>query len=189
MSDALEKQSQNKSLVIKLVLIVLAGLLFGFALAPLYDVMCKAIGLNGRGDTTATSASNQTVDESRLIKVLLTGDTMPGLDWEFSSDQASIEVHPGEIKMISYTAKNNGNVPITGSAVPSFSPEVATLYFKKIACFCFVKQTLAAGETKEMPVRFFVSPDLPKDITTVTLSYAFYPAKNDEDTDEASEKL
>lgn len=170
-----EKNAQNKRLAFKLMLIVVAGLLFGFALAPLYDVMCKAIGLNGRADTTATAASDSLkVDKSRTVTVILTGNTMPGLDWEFSSDQTSVQVHPGEIKLISYTAKNNGDESVMGVAVPSISPEVAALYFKKIACFCFNQQTLAPGETKEMPVRFFVSPDLPKDINTVTLSYAFY---------------
>ena len=176
MTAEVEKNSNNKKLAFKLLLIVVAGLLFGFALAPLYDVMCKAIGLNGRGDTTATTNNSVKVDASRTITVLLTGNTMPGLDWEFSSKEASVQVHPGEIKLISYLAKNNGTKPVTGLAVPSVAPEVASLYFKKIACFCFNQQTLAAGETKEMPVRFFVSPDLPKDINTVTLSYAFYSA-------------
>lgn len=176
MTTETEQHAQNKSLVFKLLLIIVAGLAFGFALAPLYDIMCKAIGLNGRGDTTATSEANVKVDESRTVTVFLTGNTMPGLDWEFSSNESSVKVHPGEIKLISYTAKNNGKEPVTGLAVPSVVPEVASLYFKKIACFCFNKQTLEAGETMEMPVRFFVSPDLPKDITTVTLSYSFYNA-------------
>lgn len=176
MTTETEQHAQNKSLVLKLLLIIVAGLAFGFALAPLYDIMCKAIGLNGRGDTTATSAANVEVDESRAVTVLLMGNTMPGLDWEFSSNEDSVTVHPGEIKLISYTAKNNGKESVTGLAVPSVVPEVASLYFKKIACFCFNKQTLKAGETMQMPVRFFVSPDLPKDITTVTLSYSFYNA-------------
>lgn len=176
MTTETEQNAQNRSLVYKLLLIIVAGLAFGFALAPLYDIMCKAIGLNGRGDTTATTEENVKVDASRKVTVLLMGSTMPGLDWEFSSNESSVEVHPGEIKIISYTAKNNGSEAVTGLAVPSVVPEVASLYFKKIACFCFNKQTLEAGETMEMPVRFFVSPDLPKDITTVTLSYSFYNA-------------
>jgi len=106
------------------------------------------------------------------------GTTMPGLDWHFAANESSVTVHPGEIKLTSYQAINNGPVAVVGSAVPSVSPEVAALYFKKIECFCFNKQTLEPGEVKDMPIRFFVSPDLPKDIKTVTLSYAFYQSND-----------
>lgn len=169
---------QNKKLALTLGVIALAGLAFGFALAPLYDVVCDAIGLNGRGDTTATELTKDLkMDASRTITVLFTGATMPGLDWTFSANEPSVKVHPGEIKLTSFMAKNIGSETITGTAVPSVSPEVAALHFKKIECFCFSNQSLKAGETKQMPIRFYVSPDLPKDITTVTLSYSFYNAK------------
>ncbi len=171
------KNNENKKIAIKLSFIVFAGLLFGFAIAPLYDVMCKAIGLNGKADTTATAAGkNLKVDTSRSVEVLFTGDAMPGLDWGFAPSESSVTVHPGEIKLTTYTAKNNGSESVIGVAVPSVSPEVASLYFKKIECFCFNQQTLKPGEVKEMPIRFFISPDLPKDIGTVTLTYAFYNA-------------
>lgn len=173
------KGQQNKKLAFVLVVIATAGLAFGFALAPLYDVVCDAIGLNGRGDTTATEMTNNIqLDDSRTITVLFTGSTMPGLDWTFSANEPTVKVHPGEIKLTSFMAKNIGTKTITGTAVPSVTPEVAALHFKKIECFCFSNQSLKVGETKEMPIRFYVSPDLPKDITTVTLSYSFYNAKN-----------
>jgi cytochrome c oxidase assembly protein subunit 11 len=169
----------NKQLAIKLVVIALAGLVFGFALAPLYDVVCNAIGLNGRGDTSATEMTkNVTVDHSRKVTVIFTGSTMPGLDWSFVANEPRVVLSPGEIKLTSYKAVNNSAEAVTGSAVPSVSPEVASLYFKKIECFCFNQQNLQPGETKDMPIRFFVSPDLPKDIQTVTLSYSFYKASN-----------
>ena len=172
------KQSvANNSVAVKLIVIVIAGLAFGFAIAPLYDVVCKAIGLNGRGATTATEMTkNVTVDSSREITVLFTGTTMPGLDWSFVANESSVTVHPGEIKLTSYKAINHSSDVVVGSAVPSVTPEVAALYFKKIACFCFTQQALQPGEEKDMPIRFFVSPDLPKDIKTVSLSYAFYKA-------------
>lgn len=188
MADQNNANAQNKKLAIKLAVIATAGLAFGFALAPLYDVVCDAIGLNGRGDTTATEISKDVkVDASRTVTVLFTGSTMPGLDWQFKANEPSVKVHPGEIKLTSFMAKNQGTETITGTAVPSVSPEVAALYFKKIECFCFSNQSLQSGETKEMPIRFYVSPDLPKDITTVTLSYAFYNAKDkagEEQTDD-----
>lgn len=170
-------KSDNKSLAIKLVIVVVAGLAFGFAIAPLYDAVCKVIGLNGKADITATDISkNVTVDKSRTVKVIFTGQTMPGLNWSFKTNQSSMEVHPGEITLTSYKATNLGDKPIVGTAVPSVVPEIASLHFKKIECFCFSNQTLQPGEVKDMPIRYYISPDLPKNINTVTLSYAFYNA-------------
>jgi len=169
------KVALNKRLAWKLSLIAVGGLLFGFALAPLYSVLCKSIGLNGRADSSATlAAKSLKIDNSRTVEVLFTGNTMPGLTWSFHSNDKSITVHPGEIKLTSYFAKNDGEKTVMGVAVPSITPEIAALYFKKIECFCFKQQALKPGESKEMPVRFYVSPDLPKDIKEVTLSYAFY---------------
>ena len=170
-----EKSKLNKSLALKLSLIVLAGLVFGFALAPLYDVLCKEFGLNGKADNSATAFDkSQKIDKSRFVTVIFTGNTMPGLGWSFHPKQTSMRVHPGEITMTSYTAKNNAAESELGVAVPSVTPELAALYFKKIECFCFKQQTLKPGESKEMPVMFYVKPDLPADVKTVTLSYAFY---------------
>lgn len=165
----------NKRLAWKLSLIVLAGLLFAFAIAPLYDVMCKKFGLNGRADNTMTASDkNMKIDKTRWVTVIFTGNTMPGLGWSFHPKQTSMRVHPGEITLTSYTAKNNAVDSQLGVAVPSITPELATLYFKKIECFCFKQQTLKAGENKEMPLMFYVKPDLPADVNTVTLNYAFY---------------
>jgi len=175
MNDDIERSRLNKRLAWKLSLVVFAGLLFGFALAPLYESMCKAIGLNGKADTTATVESKTLkVDSTRSVTILFTGNTMPGLNWGFYPKQTSMQVHPGEVMLTSYFAKNEGKDSVIGVAVPSVSPELASLYFKKIECFCFNQQTLKSGESKEMPLRFYISPDLPKDVKTVTLSYAFY---------------
>lgn len=177
-----EKSALNKRLAWRLSWIVFAGLLFGFAIAPIYDVMCKAIGLNGRADSSATVLDKSVkVDKTRWVTVIFTGNTMPGLNWSFHPTQNSLRVHPGEIKLATYIAKNDAKESVTGVAVPSVSPELASLYFKKIECFCFKQQGLKPGESKEMPLRFYVSPDLPSDVNTVTLSYAFYnslPASN-----------
>lgn len=175
MSDAKEKAALNKRLAWRLSLIVLGSLMFGFALAPFYSVLCKSLGLNGRADSSATiAAKTLKVDNTRWVTVLFTGNTMPGLSWSFHSNENSMRVHPGEIKLTSYFAKNEGTETVTGIAVPSITPELAALYFKKIECFCFKQQALKPGESKEMPVRFYVSPDLPKEVNVVTLSYAFF---------------
>lgn len=170
-----QKGSQNSRLAWKLSAIVFAGLLFSFAIAPLYDVMCKKFGLNGRADSTMTASDkNMKIDKTRWITVIFTGNTMPGLGWSFHPNDKSLRVHPGEITLTSYEAKNIGADSELGVAVPSVTPELAALYFKKIECFCFKQQTLKSGESKKMPVMFYVRPDLPADVNTVTLNYAFY---------------
>jgi cytochrome c oxidase assembly protein subunit 11 len=165
--------AKNTRLAWKLCIVVAGALAFGFAIAPFYDVMCKKLGINGKADTTATMTT-QKVDTSRWVTVTFTGNSMPGLDWSFHPTANSIKVHPGEIKLTSYVAKNNGDKDVMGVAMPSVTPEQASLYFKKIECFCFKQQTLKSGESKEMPLRFYVSTDLPKEVNNVTLSYAFY---------------
>jgi cytochrome c oxidase assembly protein subunit 11 len=165
----------NNHLAWKLSLIVLAGLLFAFAIAPLYDVLCKKLGLNGRADSTMTASDkNMKIDKTRWVTVIFTGNTMPGLAWSFNPTDTTLRVHPGEITLTSYMAKNNGADSELGVAVPSVTPELAALYFKKIECFCFKQQTLKSGESKKMPVMFYVRLDLPSDVNTVTLNYAFY---------------
>ncbi len=189
MSTPTEKATLNKRLAWRLSWIVAAGLLFGFAIAPLYNVMCKAIGLNGRADSSATAAgASMKVDEKRWVTVIFTGDTMPGLSWSFHPTQATMRVHPGEIKLATYIAKNNAGEDVTGVAVPSVTPELASLYFKKIECFCFKQQELKAGDSREMPLRFYVSPDLPADVNTVTLSYAFYNSLSKVDQTASNQK-
>jgi cytochrome c oxidase assembly protein subunit 11 len=174
--------ASNNRLAWKLSIIVFAGLLFAFAIAPLYDVLCKELGLNGRADSTMTASDkNMKVDKTRWVTVIFTGNTMPGLAWSFQPSDKTLRVHPGEITLTSYTAQNNGVDSELGVAVPSVTPELAALYFKKIECFCFKQQTLKSGESKKMPVMFYVRPDLPKDVNTITLSYAFYnglPSEN-----------
>ena len=182
MSANEEKSAINKRLAWRLSWIVLAGLLFGFAIAPIYSVLCKSIGLNGRADSSATILDKSVkVDKTRWVTVIFTGNTMPGLSWSFHPTQNSLRVHPGDIKLATYIARNDAKESVIGVAVPSITPELAALYFKKIECFCFKQQGLKSGESKEMPLRFYVSPDLPGDVNTVTLSYAFYnslPAVN-----------
>lgn len=168
-------QNLNTKMAWKLSLIVLAGLIFGFAIAPIYDVMCKKFALNGRADSVATKFDKTIkIDKTRWVTVTFMGNTMPGLAWSFKPKQISMRVHPGEITLTSYTATNHASASQLGVAVPSITPELATLYFKKIECFCFKEQTLKSGETREMPVMFYVKPDLPNDISELSLSYAFF---------------
>lgn len=170
-----QKSKSNTRMGLKLLWLVAAALLFAYALVPLYNVLCSVTGLNGKTSNSADLATTK-VDTSRWVNVEFTSTVMPGLGWNFQAKQSSIKVHPGQIETVLFEAKNNTNAIVTGQAVPSVSPGEASLYLKKIECFCFQRQELKPGESKEMPLRFYVSPDLPKDLQAITLSYAFYNA-------------
>jgi cytochrome c oxidase assembly protein subunit 11 len=167
---------KNKKLVQKLLWVVLGSLLFAFALVPLYNVLCSLTGLNGKTQNTATIVSKTKVDASRWVTVQFTSSVMPGLGWNFYPKQTSVKLHPGQIETVLFIAKNTTNEVVVGQAIPSITPGVAAANLKKIECFCFVRQSLKPGEEKEMPLRFYVSPELPKDVSDMTLSYSFFPA-------------
>ena len=167
---------KNKKLVRKLLWLVAGSLLFAFALVPLYSVLCSLTGLNGKTQNTAALISKAKVDNTRWINVQFTSSVMPGLGWNFYPKQTSIRLHPGQIATVMFVAKNTTNEVVVGQAVPSITPGIAAVNLKKIECFCFVRQSLKPDEEKEMPLRFFVSPDLPKDVSDMTLSYSFFPA-------------
>jgi cytochrome c oxidase assembly protein subunit 11 len=167
------QERDTRRLVWRLGLVAIAMFAFGYALVPLYDVLCEVTGLNGKtGRAEATAVSRPA--EDRWVTVEFTGTSMRGLPWEFRPAQASMRVRPGELSVALYEARNTADEAVTGQAVPSVAPNRAASYFKKIECFCFSQQTLKAGETRQMPVRFVVSPELSKDVTTVTLSYSFF---------------
>ena len=171
----------HSRLIGKLVLIVAASTLFGIALVPLYDTICRVTGLNGKtfvnGGLAATDAKPAArVDRSRLVKVEFTGTVMPGLAWEMRPLQTSVELHPGEMQQVAFLVRNTASVPVVGRAVPSVTPGQAAQHFEKIECFCFNLQTLGPGEAREMPLMFIVKPELDGDVRTITLSYAFFAA-------------
>ncbi len=167
----------NRRTLRKLVLVVIGMFGFGYALVPLYNVFCDLTGLRltDQGRSTVAAVVDE-VDKDRWVTVVFTGNAMSGLPWEFKPKQTSIRVHPGEATDAIYVVRNLAAEPIAGQAVPSVTPLKATSHFKKTECFCFTRQELQAGEVMEMPLRFVVDPDLPEDVTTVTLSYAFFNA-------------
>lgn len=174
----------HRRLIVKLLALVAGSFAFGFALVPLYDVLCEATGLNGKTRTTlgvgglnvakpAAEAPSR-IDRGRIVTVEFTGTVMPGLPWEMRPLTTSLELHPGELHQAKFLVHNNSSEPIVGQAVPSVSPGQAAQHFEKLDCFCFRQQTLAPGETREMPLTFIVKPEIDADIRTVTLSYAFF---------------
>ena len=168
----------HRKLVWKLLLIVALSFAFGFALVPLYDVFCKLTGLNGKtvglGGITTGMRTASPIDLQRIVTVEFTGTVMPGLAWEVEPVLTRLDLHPGELHQARYRVRNLSDRTIVGQAVPSVSPGQAALNFEKLDCFCFRQQTLAPGETKELPLTFIVKPELDRDIRTITLSYAFF---------------
>ncbi len=168
-----------------LLLIVVAMFGFGYLMVPLYDVICEVTGLNGKTGqiSEADVAKQYQVDEDRLVTVEFVAINNGGMSWDFEPQVHSMKVHPGKIYAAAYSAVNATDQDMTGQAVPSVTPREASLYFDKTECFCFTKQTLAAGETRDMPLRFIVKPDLPEHINTLTLAYTFFDV-----TEPASDK-
>jgi cytochrome c oxidase assembly protein subunit 11 len=151
---------------------------FSFALVPLYRIACeKVFGIRLDRGPTGEAVAAAVPQQNREVTVLFDGGVNSKLPWEFEPHQLSMKVRPGELYETTYYARNKSGRDIVGSATPSVAPARASQYFNKTECFCFTAQTLAAGETRDLPVRFIVDPDLPADVRTVTLSYTFF--KND----------
>lgn len=161
--------------VLHAVLITVSMFGFGYALVPLYDVFCDITGLNGNTSSVkeATVAVGE-VDESRTVKVQFIANLNQQMNWDFRPEIFEMTVHPGKVYTANYIAKNLKNQQTVGQAVPSVMPAVASLHFSKTECFCFNNQVFAAGEQRQMPVSFIVSPALPEKISTLTLSYTFF---------------
>jgi cytochrome c oxidase assembly protein subunit 11 len=162
----------NRQLVKKLLVAALVMFGFAFAMVPFYEQICEATGIRDVFKPDAVEVNTQ-IDASRDISVEFDSNTQR-LAWTFKPLQRSISVHPGEVTQVMYEVRNTLDHPVTGQAIPSFGPQQAALYFKKVECFCFRQQTLGAGEMRKMPVVFVVDPKLPRDINTVTLSYTFF---------------
>jgi cytochrome c oxidase assembly protein subunit 11 len=161
----------NRVLLTKLGVVVVAMFGFGYLLVPFYEKICQVTGL--RDIDRADAVVNTQVDKSRTIKIEF--DTnLRNLPWDFRALQLAENVHPGEVTQAMFQVVNLTDRPITGQAIPSYGPQQAALYFKKLDCFCFAKQTLQPGERRAMPVVFVVDPSLPKDVGTITLSYTFF---------------
>lgn len=164
----------------RLVLAAVVMFGFGFALVPLYNVLCEAVGLNGKAATLNTANAGAAAEvgaggtDRREITVEFVANTNADLRWEFRPSVARMKVRVGEPAETIYLVRNLAGRAVTGQAIPSVAPGPAAKHFHKIECFCFTQQTLAAGEQKDMKVRFKVDPALPADVRTVTLSYTFF---------------
>lgn len=162
-------------LVTKLGLSVVGMFAFGFALVPLYDVICDITGLNGKtGGRYEYQAEAVGVDESREVTVQFSASNNAGMAWEFKPMQNQVTVHPGELTEVKFYARNPTGKRMIAQAIPSVAPSRSADYLRKTECFCFTQQVLEAGEEVEMPLLFFVDQAIPGDIHKFTLSYTLF---------------
>ena len=164
--------NSNATMLRKLVVIACAMFGFGFALVPFYKKICEVTGLNRV--IKADTVKNTQVDTNRFLTVQFDTNLRSNLPWSFRALEKSVRFHPGELIQVTFEVRNNSDRPITGQAIPSYGPQLAGRYFKKLECFCFTQQTLQPGEVREMPVVFVIEPSLPDDVNIVTMSYTFF---------------
>ena len=172
----------NRRLLGKLTVIVVAMFGFGYALVPMYRAICEALGINvlTLSDQRVSSGNwsgkkdlgNTQIDRSRTVTVEFDANVRG--PWDFKAAQRSLQVHPGELTTVMYEFRNKQNRTMAAQAIPSYAPMRASPHFNKVECFCFNEWTLAPGESKSWPVVFVIDPKLPKDVTTITLSYTFF---------------
>jgi cytochrome c oxidase assembly protein subunit 11 len=172
----------NRRLLGKLLVVTAVMFGFGYALVPMYRAICDALGINvlTLADQRVASGSwtgskpvpNTQVDTTRLITVEF--DANARGPWEFKPAQRSVTAHPGEMVTVVYDFRNPNNRTMVAQAIPSYAPMQASPYFNKLECFCFNEWKLAPGESRQWPVVFVIDPKLPKDVTTITLSYTFF---------------
>lgn len=166
------EKSENRVLLRKLWIVTVGMFGFGFLMVPFYNKICEVTGINS-GDAQVL-AKNTQVDVSRKITLEFDANVDANLPWKFVPVQRSITLHPGEMVQVLYEVENKTDQDITGQAIPSYGPQLAGKYVKKIECFCFTGQTLKAHEKRQMPVMLVMDPALPHDVNTVTLSYTFF---------------
>ena len=162
----------NRRMLTRLSIVAVLMFGFGYALVPFYDKICEALGINSL-EARSEPAANTQVDLTRTVSIEFDANSH-GMPWRFEPVVRHMKVHPGQLVHMDYEVSNVRSAPVTGQAVVSYGPSLAGRYVRKLECFCFTQQTLAAGETRRMPVTFVVDATLPADINTFTLSYTFF---------------
>ncbi len=172
--DKKEERALNGLMLRKLLVIAVAMFGFGYALIPIYKQICELTGINilTPKDIDLKEVKNSQIDTSREVTIEFDANTQG--PWRFRPTVSSLKVHPGEMAQVVYEVVNKQSYKMDAQAIPSYAPQQATAYFKKLDCFCFKQQTLEANEARQMPVTFFIDPALPKDVKTITLSYTFF---------------
>ena len=167
----LAQRHDNRLLLAKLSVIVIAMFGFGYALVPFYEKICEVTGL--RNIARADTVQNTQIDATRDVRIEFDSNIRK-LPWQFRALTPVVAVHPGELRQVMFEIFNATDRVMTGQAIPSYGPPHAAQYFRKLDCFCFSQQTLQPGERRQMPVVFVVDAALPAEVATITLSYTFF---------------
>jgi cytochrome c oxidase assembly protein subunit 11 len=167
---------RHTKLVLTLFFVVIGMFGFGFALVPIYNSLCKTLGINGKvylevngRDTVSTKVMGE-----REIRVEFVATNNSGVPWAFYPKINKIKIHPGEIARLAFYAENKTDHRMTVQAIPSITPGIAAKYLKKTECFCFTQQTLNGHEAMDMPLLFHLDSDLPANVNTITLAYTLF---------------
>jgi len=170
------KKRANRKLVKALLIMTAGSFAFGWALVPLYDVLCRAAGIGNAEAKSGKSTVHEAIDPNREITVEFLAAPASVGSFEFQPKVASMRIHPGKLYEAEFHAKNLTDQAAVAQAVPSISPTGTAKYFHKTECFCFSPQKFAAGEARDLPVRFIVDPELPNNVDRLTLAYTVYDA-------------
>ncbi|HTT02359.1 MAG TPA: cytochrome c oxidase assembly protein [Steroidobacteraceae bacterium] len=167
-------KTANRSLTFKLLCFAIGSFGFGFALVPLYDVLCSVTGVGDQKVLARAAVVTEKPDLNRTVTVDFIAELPSVGNWEFRPLVSSLQVHPGKLYEAQFFAHNLLGHDTIAQAVPNIAPSKAVAYFRKTECFCFSPQHFAIGEEKVMPVRFYVDPGLPGYIDRIALAYTFY---------------
>jgi len=170
----MQRAADNRKLTLKLLGFALGSFAFGFALVPLYDVLCDLTGFGNQKALAQQRLSVEKPDDSRTITVDFVADLPSVGNWEFRPLVASMQIHPGRLYSTEFLAQNLTGRDTVAQAVPNIAPGQAAGYFRKTECFCFTPQKFAVNEQRPMAVRFVVDPAIPHSVDRITLSYTFY---------------
>lgn len=173
------EKASTRQLVKRLSLVTLGMFFFGFALVPIYDLICDVTGLNGKTNSEAYVPVTNLIDTSREVTVQFVATNNDGMPWEFRPSAFEMKVNPGQQIQTTFYAKNPLGDMMIAQAIPSIAPSRAAAYFHKTECFCFNQQTLAGGEAIDMPLSFIVDRDIPGSVKTITLSYTLFDVTSD----------
>ncbi|KPP93373.1 MAG: cytochrome c oxidase assembly protein [Erythrobacter sp.] len=185
-TTALDIETSRRNLRTGLFALLFAAFMLGlgYAAVPLYDLFCRVTGFAGTTQVASEddAARAAAAGVNRTISVRFDASTASGMPWSFRPDQRTETVRIGERDIATYTAVNNSDEPITGTATFNVEPAQAGRYFQKVQCFCFTEQTLQPGEKVNMPVLFYIDPAIEQDevmadVEQITLSYTFHRAK------------
>ncbi|MGD2140750.1 MAG: cytochrome c oxidase assembly protein [Burkholderiales bacterium] len=185
MSASVNKR--NRETVQKLVVIAFVMFGFGFALVPLYEKICQVTGVNDL--LKPDEVVNTQVDKSRTVLMEFDANVRGDIAWKLTPREHKKKIHPGELVQVVFDLENSSDEPVLAQAIPSYGPQRAGLYVKKLECFCFSQQQFKPRENRELSVVLVVEPSLPHDVHTVTLSYTMFKVEGAEAKQSAAVRL